>query len=162
MRKKSFKEYNIDIKYELKTYNHVGFDCNRKSFFRRCMNRKERKYKVCNKYSDWEKHIEQIISKNILNYNDMVHWLYRRKRTTYILSECIKAILVPVYVVFLSLLMTLYMNISDSSSVLIMIIVLSLMILVLPVIYLRNAMQEINFYKDIIKLIKKFIKDTSH
>lgn len=159
---KAFKEYGIDIEYELNTYKNVGFDYKRKGFFKRFVNRKERKYKICNKYSDWQKHIEQIIPKNILNYNDMIHWLYRKKQTAYILSECIKTVLVPIYVVFLSMFLTLFMSIFDNATVLIMIIVFVLVILVISVSYLINTMRKINFYEDIIKVIKEFIKNTNH
>ncbi len=162
MRKKAFKEYGIDIKYELNTYKNVGFDYKRKGFLKRFINRKERKYKICNKYSDWQKHIEQIIPKSILNYNDMIHWLYRKKQTAYILSECIKAVLVPIYVVFFSMYITLCMSIFEKSLVFVTMIILLLVIFIASIKYLIQAMRKINFYEDIIKVIKEFIENTNH
>ena len=116
MRNKYFKVYGIDIECEINTYKNVGKDygnrknanlgtlLNWKRFKRKCIeNKEEKEYKFCDTYTEWEAHVKEILPKGITNYDDMLHWLYMKKRDEESLLEAIKAILIPVYIALLGI-----------------------------------------------------------
>lgn len=163
MKKNIFNEYSIDIEYELNTYKNVGNAYNRKSFWGRYENRNEKKYKVCNKYSDWEKHIKEIIPSKMLNHNDMLHWLYDKKWRAHGLLEAIKCILIPIYAAFLTLLISLAINERLNYEIIIFLIVgIMFLLVVISTLFLKKSLIEVAFYDDFIKIMEKSIENTSH
>ncbi len=115
MKNKYFVEYKLNIAYEINTYKHVGRDYgdrktanlgwyfNCKRFARRIINKREKKYKICNTYTEWKAHVIDAIPKDRYIYDDMVHWLYKQKRYAENYLDAIKAILIPLYIAIIGI-----------------------------------------------------------
>ena len=114
MKTQYFQAYNLNMEYEFNTYKNVGKDygnrknanlgmlLNWKRFKRKCIENKEEKvYKFCNTYTEWKTHVKEILPVEFNNYDDMLHWLYMKKRDAESFLEAIKAILIPVYIALL-------------------------------------------------------------
>lgn len=104
--------YNINIKYELKTFKNVEKDyiksmCVRKRRIIKFLNRFNRreKYAICNTYLDWKTHICDILTniKNPNDYDNMIHWLIRERNHAAHKLDAIKAILIPSYITIIEL-----------------------------------------------------------
>ena len=110
MKKECSKKYGLNLKYELETYRHVGKDYgDRKNanrgwlfnfirFLRKKFNQKEKRYKFCNTYSEWKRHVKEIIPKNICNYDDFLHFLILERKDAETYLETFKIILIPIYI----------------------------------------------------------------
>lgn len=144
IKKSSSNKYGFDIKYELKTYTHVG-----SIFNKRNAKKKKQKYKVCNNYTEWKNHVKSILHYEMCNKEDFVHWLYDNKNWEKQFLEVIKTIQIPIYVALLSLL-------NYFGEVTIETIILSTIIIVIfSLICFLAKCQEVNFYEDIIKIVEK-------
>lgn len=169
MEKNYFKAYGIDTEYEFNTYRYVGKDygtrksanlgmlLNCKRFFRKNRNKDEKQYKFCDTYSDWEKHIQDVIPKDILNYRDMFHWLHMKKEENKANLESVKCILIPIYVALFSVCAT--VDFPDEISRNIFLIIISFFIIWVSAAALLEAMQKVRFYDDFIKVIEKMNLD---
>lgn len=174
MKSKYFQPYGLDIKYEINTYKHVGMDygncktanlglwSNFKRFIRiNVINRKEKVYQKCDTYTEWKGHIKEILPKGFNNYEDMLHWLYEKRRKAESYLEAIKAILIPVYIAYLGMVMSIFPissgeeagNIStgaNTSGRIWLLIILILLIVMISAIVLREAKRKENFFVDFI------------
>lgn len=159
--KNKYKPYMIDIKYEFKTYQHVGKEygnsksadlgcvSNFRRFIRRIWNRKQNKYKFCNTFSDWKEHITSVLNKNILNYDDMVHWLIDERNFAKQYLESIKAILIPIYIALIGV-YSLFLNEGDNP--LCALILIMLLIVAVSVYFLHDATEKVAFFEDCIQI----------
>lgn len=173
MRKKRFNPYGIDIEYEQKTYKYVGKDYgNSKNtnlgflgnvlrFSRKMRNRKQEKYAICNTYTEWESHVRNVIKKDILNSNDLVHWLYHKRNIEKQIFEAVKTIVIPIYLTILTT--SHFYNIESKSygisgSVGGFIIVI-IMVFSVCFEFLYHAYGRVNFYNDFIKIAEAELID---
>ncbi len=162
--KEQYKPYMIDIKYEIKTHKNVGKDygdsktadlklvMNFFRFVRKIRNRKQTKYKTCNTYSDWEKHMSNVLDKGIVNYDDMVHWLISERNYAKHYLDAIKTILIPLYISLTGVYTALGEVVDNSAMNLIIIMVI---ITIASVFALVDASEKVNFYDDVIEIAKK-------
>lgn len=162
--KKKYRPYMIDITYELETYKNIGRDYgNSKTadiggvfnffrFVRKFKNRKQTKYRFCNTYSDWEKHMHNVLNKNIINYDDMVHWLIGHRNYAKQRLEAVKAVLIPIYITLISLYKVLWGKENDPMIT----VLIPLFITVFASAYiLSDATVKVNFFDDFIKIAQK-------
>lgn len=159
--KNKYKPYMIDIKYEFKTYQHVGKEygnsksadlgCvfNFRRFIRKTWNRKQNKYKFCNTFSDWKEHITSVLNKNILNYDDMIHWLIYERNFAKQYLESIKAILIPIYISFMGM-----YNVfgGEEMNPLAVLVAIMFCIVVVSVCILHGATEKVDFFEDCIQI----------
>lgn len=114
-KKKLYTPYNFDIKYEICTFKHVGLDYGnyviankgwirnfRRWFRKHIYNRNESKYKICNTYEDWEIYVKSKLPIRT-DYKNYMHWLIEQRRFAESQLETVKAILIPIYIAFLSI-----------------------------------------------------------
>ena len=176
MKSKYFQPYGLNLQYEFNTYKHVGMDygnrktanCGLWSNFKRfirinVINRKEKVYKKCDTYTEWKEHVKEILPKGFNNYEDMLHWLYEKRRKAESLLEAIKAILIPVYIAYLSIAMSIFPISSgeeagsigtgaNASGRIWLLIILILLIVMISAIVLRDAKRKENFFIDFIRI----------
>ena len=173
MRKERFKPYGIDIEYEQRTYKYVGRDYgNSKNlylgflkrvmrFSREMRNKRQHKYAICNTYTEWESHVRNVIKKDILNSNDLIHWLYHKRNMEKQILEAVKTIVIPIYLTILTT--SHFFNIESKSygisgSVGGFIIVI-IMVFSVCFSFLYNAYGRVNFYNDFIKIAEAELMD---
>ena len=162
--KNKYNPYMIDIKYEFRTYRNVGQDygnfkranlgfiSNFIRFIRRTWNRKQTKYRFCNTYSDWEEHITTVLNKDIVNYDDMLHWLIGKRNYAKQHLEAIKAILIPIYVALIGV-YDVFLKKEENS--LWELIILLLCIIAISVFVLFEAIDKVDFFDELVKMAKK-------
>lgn len=115
MKKQKYKPYFFDYKYERRTYKYIGRDYgdsitankgwirNFTRWFRKNIyNRKESKYKICNTYEEWECYVKNKLPMR-KDYKNYIHWLIDKRRLAESELEIVKAILIPIYIAFLSM-----------------------------------------------------------
>ena len=173
MKKKCFKPYEIDIEYEQRTYKYVGRDYgNSKNvslgflknflrFFRKMRNRKQEKYAICNTYTEWESHVRNVVNKDILNSNDLIHWLYHKRNLEKQILEAVKTIVIPLYLAMLTTshffnIESKSYGISDSVGGFIIVII---MVFSVCFSFLYNAYGRVYFYNDFIKIAEAELMD---
>lgn len=155
MEKNKYLPYNININYEIRTYKNVGKDYNVQNIqqkllrgVRRFFNCQRKKYLLCNTYSDWEKHINEIIPDKISNYKDFLHWLYKQKKISKTIVECLKISTIPMYIFLIQ-----YLSIDSGD---IFTIIIALMIILLAFMFLLwNGYENLEFYNDFIEIAEK-------
>lgn len=165
MKNNYFKPYGMNIEYELKTYKYVGRDygelktanrgwfSNFTRFLRKKVNKKQNRYCACNTYSEWKLHVKGILKKEILNYNDFLHWLYQQKRNAEIFLDSVKTILIPLYVAMISVSNLFPEGEAGETSILIAIFIVALF----SAIYLSKAEEKVQFYNDFIEIAEEEI-----
>lgn len=164
--KNEFQAYNINEKYELKTYHYVGKDYgNRKTanrgwilnirrWFRRKINKKENKYKFCDTYLEWKNHIKEVFPvQNSCEKENFVHWLEQKRRYAKGELEAVKIILIPLYIALLSIddffmKKNLEINSTGKFGPLVVVLVISL-------VYLENARLKKEFYEDLLDITEE-------
>lgn len=163
MKKRCFKPYGIDKTYELETYRHVGRDYGNKKnanlgwafnirrYIRRKINRNQERYAVCHTYTEWENHVKSVINHNIINSNDLIHWLYQQRDWAVRSLEVEKLILVPIYVTLLSLIIVESGELSFAARLILFLILAGIIILVSVDCFFK-AFVEVSFYNDFIKI----------
>lgn len=169
MRKRYYEPYGIKINYEYKTYKYVGRDYgdskdanlgwvfNLARFLRKKRNKQQIRYAFCNTYTEWTSHIQGIVRKDIANGNDLLHWIYDKRNVEKQWLEAIKTILIPIYLVLLSVL-DFFVEIPKEYAV--WIFVAAILIVILPsMVYLYGAINKVNFYNDFIEIIEKIIEN---
>lgn len=162
MKKQKYKLYSFDFEYEIKTYKHVGVDYgdsviankgwirNFARWFRKHIyNRKDSKYKICNKYEDWEVYVKSKLPMET-DHKNYLHWLIEQRRYAEIKIETAKAVLIPFYIVFLSMIDIFFKGQSlDWINILIFIIVIAF----ISVRILCNYIEILNFWNDWIEIV---------
>lgn len=152
MKKRTFNTYGINIKYEFKTYKKIGKDYNKENSHVR--EKAQQKYKICNTYTEWEKHVKETINNEMINKKDFLHWLYYYRNEAEQWLELVKVAQIPLYIMFLSLIG--YFGI-ESKLNFICLVILIVIISLGSTWRLYSAFDNLNFYKDFIKIVKKEI-----
>lgn len=170
MKKIDYEPYKLNIDYEFKTYKNVGKDYgdaknankgwiqNFLRFMRRWKNREQTDYKFCNTYSDWEKHVQNILNKHILNYSDMIHWLIRKRNIEKTYLDSVKAILIPIYIALIQIYEIFIDNSISRNARLPVVISIIVVVIVFSMIILNGVIEKVNFYDDFIEIAKKMKK----
>ena len=166
MKRKVFKPYGIDETYELETYKHVGRDYGNKKnanlgwefnlrrYLRKKINRSQRRYAVCHTYTDWENHVKAVIGHNVINSNDLIHWLYQKRDGAKRVLEVEKLILVPIYITLLSLIIVEMGELSFAARIMLFLILAGIIIWVSVGCFFK-AFVEVSFYKDFIRIVEE-------
>lgn len=166
MKKKYFTPYGIDEIYELETYRHVGRDYGNRGnanlgwilnfmrYRRKRKNRNQDQYAVCYTYTQWENHVKTVINRNIINTNDLIHWLYQKRDWAIRSLEVEKLILVPLYIAFLSLIIVESGELSFAAMLMIFLFLAGIIIWV-SIDCLFKTSVEVSFYNDFTKLVEK-------
>lgn len=163
MKQKYFRPYGINESYELETYRHVGRDygdkknanlgwtLNFKRYQRKWKNRNQKQYAVCHTYTEWERHVKTVINHDIINSNDLIHWLYQKRDWAIRSLEVEKLILVPLYVTLLSLFFVEMGELSLPVRLMLFSFLAGIIILVSVDCFFK-AFVEVSFYNDFIKI----------
>lgn len=165
MKKGYYMPYGLDMEYEYRTYKQVGADYgNRKTanfgmfgnicrFFRRKRNKTEKKYAFCNTYSEWKRHVKDILPSDAhCNYEDIVHWLYRKRNNESSYLEAIKCILIPIYISLFTMIDVIVQE--DIVKSMVMLSTLCIIVVFSSVIY-YSAARRLQFYEDFIEVVEK-------
>lgn len=98
-----------------------------------------------------------MIRKDMLNYKDMLHWLYMRKKEEETQLESIKCILIPLYMALFSVYMA--FDFPNMISKIIFICIITIPIIWISCAALYDSMQKVQFYDDFVKIIEKINSD---
>lgn len=164
LRNKNFNAYGLDLGYELETHKHIGKDygnyknankgfvLNLARFFRKhVINKKEQKYKFCNTYSEWKKHIQKVLPSYMCNSEDMLHFLYQKQKDAKDFLEGIKVILIPIYIALLQMIDIFYVRTAGKGAFTIVVMVIITMV---STHILSDATKKVYFFEDLIKIAK--------
>ncbi|MCH5280926.1 MAG: hypothetical protein J1E61_05605 [Lachnospiraceae bacterium] len=162
MRKFSYL-YGLNIRYEINTYKYVGHDYPNQPFLKkyrivRLIKRIMKKYTVCNNYTEWEKHVQNAINKDIINPKDFIRWLYRKKDIEEQFLEAIKSILIPIYIAIFPLMD--YFGKIPEKDVEGFILFGLILIVSISSKYLYDTFEKVNFYRDFIEIAEKYLLGT--
>lgn len=170
MKKQRFKAYGININKEYKTYRNIGKDygnsktadkgkiANFIRFCRKIFNKNQTKYAVCNTYTEWKNHVKSILPKDIINYEDFLHWLYYYKSDSEDGVEFIKVIQIPMDIGLISLIIQIY---NPEKITIESVIVGVIIAVVISVIFLSNALEKVRFYEDFIQICERMFSENS-
>lgn len=161
MKKLKCTPYNFNAKYEYRTHKYVGRDygsfkmanrgiiTNIIRFARKIWNKKQKKYIVCNTYTEWKTHVINIIRKDMSNYEDFIHWLYYMKRDSEKDLQMVKVIQIPIYIVILSLSTQIFNleRLTIENTIIILVIITGA-----SAKYLLRAYDRVCFYDDVIEI----------
>ena len=161
-KKKLYTPYGFDVKYEGRTYNHVGVDYGnsviankgwtrnfRRWFRKHIYNRNESKYKFCNTYEDWEIYVKSKLPMRT-DYKNYMHWLIEQRRFAERELETVKAILIPIYIALLSMKEVFFKeNTLDLGTLLI----LSVVIVIASAYILVKEKENLDFWNDWIDIV---------
>lgn len=153
MRKDKYSLYGVDN--EKKVYRKIGKDYSEALSKNQSRKLKRRKYTICNTYSEWEKHIKRNLPIEIINYDDFLHWTERNLRRSENYVEAVKCILIPIYITLASL-AEIFLQSIDSSIRLYFIVIFLAIIAGSSGYGLNRKIEEINFWKDYIKIAQTY------
>ena len=156
LKKLEYKPYDFDIDYEKRTYDYIGRDYAGKNVgilcgLRKWQNKNEKKYKVCDTYTDWEEHVKDNICIEILNYKDFMHWLRLQLRQAENKGEGIKNILIPIYIAIAPILELFYPEVNERIELYVLFLIY-IIITCFSAYMLKKMSNEIAFWKDYIEL----------
>ncbi|WP_440287074.1 hypothetical protein [Eshraghiella crossota] len=158
--KTKYKPYGFDEKYEFRTYKNIGRDYgdrkiadmglvgNIKRFFRKKMNRKQKKYTMCDTYLQWREHVDKNIEKYALDNENYKHWIVKQKRFYAGRLEATKIILIPLYVFVLTVLVG-----SEQNNIIQIITVTIIAEIVMCILVMKDTEWK-SFYKDYIEILE--------
>lgn len=167
MKKKKYVPYGLNMEFEYQTYKRVGLDYGERKnadlgmlrnmgrFGRKHLNKSEKKYAFCNTYTQWKKHVEDILPEAISNDEDMLHWLYKKRNDAMNFLEEIRNILIPIYIAILALMEPFWEG--GELGRLIMTIILMFILVWISSYALRDAKDRVDFYEDFINIVKNKI-----
>ena len=96
--------------------------------------------------------MHNVLNKNIINYDDMVHWLIGHRNYAKQRLEAVKAVLIPIYITLISLYKVLWGKENDPMIT----VLIPLFITVFASAYiLADATVKVNFFDDFIKIAQK-------
>lgn len=177
MRKQRYTPYFFDIKYEKRTYKHIGKDYgdrktadkglirnflrwNRKHIY----NRKELKYKFCDTYEDWKLYLLDRKFCNNYDKQNMIKFLNKQKRSCGKIFESVKTIIIPLYITIYSgaiALMDKFWSETEAlesmprKSMSVYLILLLLFIIGVSFYWIVKNKDDISFYKDYMDCMEK-------
>ncbi len=153
-----YKPYDFDEIYEYRTYKNVGKDYgnsktanlgimgNAGRGFRRIINSNQKKYFVCNTYTQWQKYVKSVFHNNNVNKDDYLHWLIKRKRYYEIRLETVKIILIPLYIFMLTTLAEHEKQSTNLTGII-------MLVEIIMCIWLISDTRKLLFYNDYIEII---------
>lgn len=172
MRKQRYTPYFIDIKYEKRTYKHIGLDYGDhrtadkgwiRNFLRwyrkKLYNRKELKYKFCNTYEEWKLYLLEKKFCNTYDKQNIIKFLNDRKRSYEKMFDSIKTVIIPIYIALYSGMIAIMdkfsteMEATESESrelMFICVISMTLFILTISFYWIFQHKSDIYFYEDYI------------
>ncbi len=172
MRKQRYTPYFFDIKYEKRTYKHIGKDYgDRKTsdrglirnFLRwhrkRIYNRKELKYKFCNTYVEWKHYLLERKFCNISDKQNMIKFLNKQKMFCEKMFDSIKTVIIPIYIALYSVgiaamdKISVEMETTESEareSIFFCMIFMTLFIAIISSYWIFQHKSDIHFYEDYI------------
>lgn len=172
MRKQRYTPYFFDVKYEKRTYKHIGKDygdCRTadrgliRNFLRwyrkKLYNRKELKYKFCNTYEEWKLYLLEKKFCNTYDKQNMVKFLNDQKRSYEKMFESIKTVIIPIYIALYSGMIAILnkfsteMEATETESrelMFICVISMTLFILTISFYWIFQHQSNIYFYEDCI------------
>lgn len=168
MKKIKYRPYGFKATYEWNTFKYIGKDYypigifKIQYYFRKRKNKNEKQYKVCNKYSDWERHVKKTLPTYIENYEDFFHWLLEQLEDSESFYENVKTVLIPIYVAIIPFLYTNQSCFLSEFSLLIEKLIFLFTVCVIVVVsvhILSSRRKKINFWK---KYIDIAIENYSH
>lgn len=170
---KKYMPYSIDLKYHYRTYKNIGKlyqkEWRKKTHCDKKRNNKKR-YKNFDTFSQWEQWVfQEFYSNKIINTKDIIHYLKSYKRKYEQLVEMVGGIVIPLYVVLLTMGMTLLLNtdiIQNDAENMCMVNEyimhgyfemsgIILLVLLFLMINFYNNKRKLYFYTDLIKILKK-------
>lgn len=155
MSKNIYLPYFVDLKYEYRTYRNIGrkyFDMKELTMEEECdVSIRKRKYATYNTYMQWEQHIIKIIPRKEKNRANFIHWLKQKLHGSESLLEAVKVILIPVYMVLLSVYINFYEQYKET-----MFFLLLIAITVISTCVLSKVMNKKKFYEDFIEIAEKY------
>lgn len=176
MRKQRYTPYFFDIKYEKRTYKHIGQDYGDRrtadkgwirNFLRwyrkRLYNTKESKYKFCNTYEEWRLYLFERRFCNTYDKQNIIKFLNKQKRTNEKIFESIKTIIIPIYIALYSGTITIMdkfsveMEVAESGSkelISLCMIIMTLFIISVSFYWIFQHKNDIYFYEDYIDCLK--------
>lgn len=162
---KYFKAYGIDLTYEINTYKHIGndygdsktanlgFDFNVLRWMRKNVtNKNEKKYKICDKYSEWKKYIIDKLPTNISNKEDMIHFFNKNRIFAVILYDLIKIVLIPIYIAMLEVIEVIWPNPIYGF---VGFLIIAIVIVVIACGMVIDTKQKIHFYDDCLSILEE-------
>lgn len=159
-KKKYYRPYDLNIKYEKKTYKYIGKDygdsetahlgliSNLLRCFRKWRNKEQKKYAFCDTYSVWEEHIKKKIPDDKLRHKNMYHWLLRIERIAKSNLKVLEIVLVPAYMVLIG---GFFSDVTDNMSNEVKGIIM-IFIVLFSVCITYKMRHEVEFYSDIRKI----------
>lgn len=171
--KKYFNAYGIDLTYQINTYKKIGsdygnskeanlgLDLNLARWVRKNItNKKEQKYKRCDKHSEWKEYVVDSLPKSIGNKEDMIHFLFKNKMFAHIYYDLIKSVLIPVYIGILAAFECFAPETTNgivySNEVRYMVyLFLAVVIVIISTCAIIDADQRIHFYNDYISIVEE-------
>lgn len=160
MKTQRYCPYNLDLRKELRTYKNIGKDygnyktadkgwiLNVCRYLRKKRNKNNKNYFSCNTYSEWKDYILDKVNRNINNYDDLIHFLIRERNRQLVKKEAIVIILIPIYISLIATAignMELNMLVTVASIIVIELLALN---------GLYNINQKVNFYNDLVEVLK--------
>ncbi len=148
MKMSGYKPYYFDERYEYKVYKNVGWDYKKSKLLNR-KDIRQRKYKVCNTYSEWKRHILDFMQ-GVTNHDDFLHLLISRKNFLSSKLEALKIITIPLYVGAFSTMS----YVSDGKHIFGTVLFISAIIIAYLYCSIFRKNEKINFYNDVIEIAK--------
>lgn len=168
MKRAEYRPYNLDMNYLFDTYRNIGkVYGNRKyanrgvvfniiRWYKRLKNRRERRYKNCDVYSEWEKYVKNILGQvPAKNYSDMIHFLIGEKNYYQSLLDGVKSILIPLYIAILGMTgMLLELDRFSGITRYVFSVVLAFVVMYVSLSVLVVTQMKVEFYQDLIGIAK--------
>ena len=158
--------YGLDLKFEYRTYKNIGetyridlkaevnFLYKIPKIIRSISNKKERKYRNFDTFSQWEHYIhEKFNFEKFINQEDCVRYLEKSKRCKENVYNMIGAIVTPIYVVMLTMGITILTALNLFYGFIYMSVILVIVLFVLMVMFSRIK-RKIYFLKDFIWVLQ--------
>lgn len=157
--KKMYKPYGFDERVEYKIYSQIG-ERHRKEFLGK-MKKREEKFLMFDKYSEWERYFIDKFLKGESNDCNIQHYLIRKLRMQKRCEELYKTVVVPIYVLLVSAIVSMYSSKNYSISQLINALLVGIIIILVASLFsIQFYSTRKCFYKDCINIIENF--NTSH
>ena len=171
-KKEFFKAYNLDMEYEFQTYKKVGLDYGDKNnahlgrIFnfernkRKEDNSEEKQYKFCNTYTEWKRHVNEVLAMQISNYDDLLHYLYLKRDRAEHLLEAVKCILIPLYIAAIEIFKAIADIYKGGNEVkIIYYVICLLMIAGASTTVLIDKMKKVEFMRDFISIAEEKLEN---
>ncbi len=167
--KDKYIPYGFDLNYQYEMYKNIGkrykeqfseknnIISKLKMYIRERFNKENKKYKNFDTFSQWENYIVKMVNEyNYVNHSDFEHYLQKKKDLQESWLNIYEVIATPVYIGLISMGVTVYSSIGIPPLVTILFTsVLLLFVLIFLMIKCSSNRKKINFYRDVIDILKE-------